>query len=149
MAESFFFVCFVFLKDSLWVRLLQPCSAAIWLLHQLVHQSVLQYRLAAGLGQRVSDPAPPICSFICYKHVGHRQHESASSFISSSAERMMIPALVFLLLVICTNYSMMFFIGRGLHIYGAWLHKNHRADLWLIYVLVSLTTISVCIMGHR
>lgn len=58
----------------------------------------------------------------------------------------MIPALVFLILVICTNYSMMFFICHGLHIYGAWLHKNHRADLWLIRVLVSLSPISICIM---
>ncbi|TWW70954.1 hypothetical protein D4764_17G0004370 [Takifugu flavidus] len=49
---------------------------------------------------------------------------------------MMIPALVFLILVICTNYSMMFFICHGLHIYGAWLHKYQKAELWLLRVLV-------------
>lgn len=57
---------------------------------------------------------------------------------------MMIPALVFLILVICTNYSMMFFICHGLHIYGAWLHKYHNAELWLLRVLVSLTKLSLC-----
>lgn len=59
---------------------------------------------------------------------------------------MMIPALVLLILLVCTNYSMMFFICHGLHIYGEWLYKNHRADLWLTRVLVSLLTISICIM---
>ncbi|XP_073344172.1 uncharacterized protein [Pagrus major] len=48
----------------------------------------------------------------------------------------MIAALVFLFLVICTNYSMLFFICHGLHIYGPWLKKYHKADLWLIRVLV-------------
>lgn len=72
------------------------------------------------------------------------------SSISSCAYRMMIPALVFLILVICTNYSMMFFICHGLHIYGAWLHKYKNAELWLLRVLVSLTKLSVCaIMWHR
>lgn len=52
--------------------------------------------------------------------------------------RMMIAALVFLLLVICTNYSMLCFICHGLHIYGAWLNKYHKADLWLLRVLVSM-----------
>ncbi|KAM8731005.1 uncharacterized protein AB9X84_025590 [Acanthopagrus schlegelii] len=48
----------------------------------------------------------------------------------------MIAALIFLILVICTNYSMLFFICHGLHIYGPWLKKYHNADLWLIRVLV-------------
>lgn len=52
VAERFFFFIF---KDRLWLLLLQPCSVAIWLLHKLVHQSVLQYGLAARLGQRVSE----------------------------------------------------------------------------------------------
>ncbi|XP_039983481.1 uncharacterized protein si:ch211-161h7.5 [Xiphias gladius] len=48
----------------------------------------------------------------------------------------MIAALVFLILVICTNYSMICFTCYGLHIYGAWLEKYHKADLWLLRVLV-------------
>ncbi|XP_044195902.1 uncharacterized protein LOC122972714 [Thunnus albacares] len=49
---------------------------------------------------------------------------------------LMIAALVFLILVICTNYSMIGFICHGLHIYGPWLKKYHKADLWLLRVLV-------------
>ncbi|XP_028289338.1 uncharacterized protein LOC114453585 [Parambassis ranga] len=49
---------------------------------------------------------------------------------------LMIPALVFLILVICTNYTMICFICHGLHIYGAWLKKYHKADLWLLRVVV-------------
>ncbi|XP_041824760.1 uncharacterized protein si:ch211-161h7.5 [Melanotaenia boesemani] len=49
---------------------------------------------------------------------------------------MMIAALVFLILVICTNYSMICFICHGLHTYGAWLKKYHKIDLWLFRVLV-------------
>ncbi|KAM3593550.1 uncharacterized protein V6R79_015133 [Siganus canaliculatus] len=48
----------------------------------------------------------------------------------------MIAAMVFLILVILTNYSMIFFICHGLHIYGPWLKKYHNVDLWLIRVLV-------------
>ncbi|XP_075994137.1 uncharacterized protein LOC142988768 [Genypterus blacodes] len=49
---------------------------------------------------------------------------------------LMIPALVFLILVICTNYAMIAFTCHGLHIYGPWLEKYHKAELWLIRVLV-------------
>lgn len=49
---------------------------------------------------------------------------------------MMIGALVLLILVIATNYAMLGFICHGLHVYGAWLYKNHRVDLWLLRVLV-------------
>ncbi|XP_046879835.1 uncharacterized protein si:ch211-161h7.5 [Hypomesus transpacificus] len=48
----------------------------------------------------------------------------------------MIPALVFLFLVACTNYVAIFFTCHGLHIYGAWLNKYHKVDLWLIRALV-------------
>ncbi|XP_045923807.1 uncharacterized protein si:ch211-161h7.5 [Micropterus dolomieu] len=51
-------------------------------------------------------------------------------------KRVMIAALVFLFLVICTNYSMICFTCHGLHIYGAWLQKYHRKELWLLRVLV-------------
>ncbi|KAF7669267.1 hypothetical protein LDENG_00203220 [Lucifuga dentata] len=49
---------------------------------------------------------------------------------------MMIPALVFLILVICTNYLMIGFTCHGLYIYGAWLKKYHKVELWLLLVLV-------------
>ncbi|XP_035981725.1 uncharacterized protein LOC105938412 isoform X2 [Fundulus heteroclitus] len=49
---------------------------------------------------------------------------------------LMIPALIFLILIICTNYSMVGFICHGLHIYGPWLNENSKKDLWLIRVLV-------------
>ncbi|XP_062297919.1 uncharacterized protein LOC134002584 [Scomber scombrus] len=48
----------------------------------------------------------------------------------------MIAALIFLILVICTNYLMISFICHGLHIYGPWLKKYHKADLWFLRVLV-------------
>ncbi|XP_068160677.1 uncharacterized protein [Antennarius striatus] len=48
----------------------------------------------------------------------------------------MIAALVFLVLVICTNYSMISFVCHGLHAYGAWLNKYHRKELWCFRVLV-------------
>ncbi|XP_057680893.1 uncharacterized protein si:ch211-161h7.5 [Corythoichthys intestinalis] len=48
----------------------------------------------------------------------------------------MISALVFLILVASTNYGMVFFICHGLHVYGAWLNKYHKVDLWLIRIVV-------------
>nr|XP_020501909.1 uncharacterized protein LOC109993318 [Labrus bergylta]XP_020501917.1 uncharacterized protein LOC109993318 [Labrus bergylta] len=48
----------------------------------------------------------------------------------------MIAALVFLILVICTNYSMICFICHGLHVYGPWLKKYHNADLWCYRIIV-------------
>ncbi|AWP20610.1 Hypothetical protein SMAX5B_001879 [Scophthalmus maximus] len=48
----------------------------------------------------------------------------------------MIAALAFLILVILSNYSMICFICHGLHVYGPWLKKYHKADLWLFRVLV-------------
>lgn len=52
----------------------------------------------------------------------------------------MIAALVFLILIALTNYAIIAFSCLGLHNYGAWLNKYHKADLWLIRVLVSLVT---------
>lgn len=43
----------VFLQERLWICVLQPCGAAVRILHQLVHQFVFQHRLAARLGWRV------------------------------------------------------------------------------------------------
>merc|ERR1712212_820239 len=48
----------------------------------------------------------------------------------------MIPAVCFLLMIACTNCIMIAFSCHGLHIYGAWLNKYHKVDLWLIRVLI-------------
>uniref|UniRef100_UPI0037E8AA0B uncharacterized protein n=1 Tax=Semicossyphus pulcher TaxID=241346 RepID=UPI0037E8AA0B len=48
----------------------------------------------------------------------------------------MLVALVLLIMVIITNYLMIFFICHGLHFYGAWLKKYHNADLWCYRVIV-------------
>uniref|UniRef100_UPI0037E98F4D uncharacterized protein n=1 Tax=Semicossyphus pulcher TaxID=241346 RepID=UPI0037E98F4D len=50
--------------------------------------------------------------------------------------RLMAAALVFLILIALTNYIIIFFSCHGLHSYGAWLNKYHKADLWLHRVLV-------------
>lgn len=49
----------------------------------------------------------------------------------------MAGALVFLILVALTNYVMIFYSCHSLHIYGAWLSKYHKVDLWLHRALVS------------
>ncbi|XP_061778419.1 uncharacterized protein LOC133569815 [Nerophis ophidion] len=49
---------------------------------------------------------------------------------------LMIAALVFLILVAGTNYATTAFACHGLHVYGPWLKKYHRVDLWLIRILV-------------
>ncbi|XP_011606248.2 uncharacterized protein [Takifugu rubripes] len=50
--------------------------------------------------------------------------------------RLMAGALVFLILVALTNYVMIFYSCHSLHIYGAWLSKYHKVDLWLHRALV-------------
>lgn len=54
-----------------------------------------------------------------------------------SLSRLMAGALVFLILVALTNYVMIFYSCHSLHIYGAWLSKYHKVDLWLHRALVS------------
>lgn len=49
----------------------------------------------------------------------------------------MAGALVFLILVAVTNYVMIFYSCHSLHVYGAWLYKYHKVDLWLHRALVS------------
>nr|XP_061810195.1 uncharacterized protein LOC133601103 [Nerophis lumbriciformis] len=56
--------------------------------------------------------------------------------LANICRRWMISALVFLILVASTNYGMVFFICHGLHVYGAWLNKYHKVDLWLIRIVV-------------
>ncbi|XP_028818342.1 uncharacterized protein LOC114769472 [Denticeps clupeoides] len=48
----------------------------------------------------------------------------------------MIAAFIFLGLIAFTNYVALFFSCHGLISYGAWLNTYHKADLWLIRVLV-------------
>ncbi|KAG7273351.1 hypothetical protein CRUP_030249, partial [Coryphaenoides rupestris] len=48
----------------------------------------------------------------------------------------MLIALIFLILVILTNYAMIAFSCHGLHLYGAWLNKYHKVDLWCVRILV-------------
>ncbi|KAL7373595.1 hypothetical protein ABVT39_010261 [Epinephelus coioides] len=50
--------------------------------------------------------------------------------------KLMLIALVFLILIALTNYTMIIFSCHGLHSYGAWLNKYHKVDLWLHRVLV-------------
>uniref|UniRef100_M4A525 Si:ch211-161h7.5 n=1 Tax=Xiphophorus maculatus TaxID=8083 RepID=M4A525_XIPMA len=57
-------------------------------------------------------------------------------YIVSGLCRLMISALIFLIMLICTNYSMVGFICHGLHVYGPWLNKYSKVDLWLIRMLV-------------
>ncbi|XP_030613146.1 uncharacterized protein LOC115799978 [Archocentrus centrarchus] len=45
-------------------------------------------------------------------------------------------ALAFLILIALTNYTVIFFSCYGLHNYGAWLKKYHKADLWLHHLLI-------------
>ncbi|CAL9698030.1 unnamed protein product [Knipowitschia caucasica] len=42
----------------------------------------------------------------------------------------------FLIFIAITNYAVIAFSCIGLHAYGAWLHKYHRADSYRIRVLV-------------
>ncbi|XP_053198844.1 uncharacterized protein si:ch211-161h7.5 [Scomber japonicus] len=52
-------------------------------------------------------------------------------------DRSLMPAaLAFLILIAFTNYVMIFFSCNALHVYGAWLNKYHRVDLWLLRVLI-------------
>ncbi|XP_067434556.1 uncharacterized protein [Thunnus thynnus] len=50
--------------------------------------------------------------------------------------RLMPAALAFLILIAFTNYITIFFSCHGLHVYGAWLNKYHKVDLWLLRVLI-------------
>ena len=63
--------------------------------------------------------------------------------------RSMLAALMFLLVVIVTNYAMMAFSCHGLHVYGPWLNKNHRVDLWLHCILVSGTTLKGLVLNKE
>nr|XP_046228084.1 uncharacterized protein LOC124049964 [Scatophagus argus]XP_046228085.1 uncharacterized protein LOC124049964 [Scatophagus argus] len=49
---------------------------------------------------------------------------------------LLLPGLITSVLLMFTEYMILFFSCHGLKIYGAWLNKYHNADLWLIRVLV-------------
>ncbi|KAG5850308.1 hypothetical protein ANANG_G00080850 [Anguilla anguilla] len=49
---------------------------------------------------------------------------------------LMEPAVVVSALMAFTNYLIIFFSCHGLKVYGPWLNKYHKADLWLIRILV-------------
>lgn len=53
--------------------------------------------------------------------------------------RLFPAALVFLILIALSNYTMIFFSCWGLHTYGPWLSKYHKVDLWLHRVLVRVS----------
>lgn len=48
----------------------------------------------------------------------------------------MAGALVFLIVVALTNYVMIYYSCHSLHVYGAWLSKYHKVNLWLHRSLV-------------
>ncbi|TNN88821.1 hypothetical protein EYF80_000698 [Liparis tanakae] len=56
--------------------------------------------------------------------------------ISGIFRKLMSVALAFLILIALSNYALIFFSCHGLHIYGAWLNKYHKVDLWLHRVLI-------------
>ncbi|XP_034036496.1 uncharacterized protein LOC117519271 [Thalassophryne amazonica] len=49
---------------------------------------------------------------------------------------MLFTVLITSLLMTATSYMILFFSCWGLRVYGGWLHKFHRTDLWLIRILV-------------
>ncbi|XP_068438431.1 uncharacterized protein [Clinocottus analis] len=50
--------------------------------------------------------------------------------------KLMPAALAFLILIALSNYGLIFFSCHSLYIYGDWLNKYHKVDLWLHRVLV-------------
>ncbi|XP_071342006.1 uncharacterized protein [Trachinotus anak] len=49
---------------------------------------------------------------------------------------LLLPVLITSALMTLTNYILLFFSCHGLKIYGAWLNKYHKTDLWLFRILV-------------
>ncbi|XP_047424504.1 uncharacterized protein LOC124995836 [Mugil cephalus] len=47
-----------------------------------------------------------------------------------------LPVLIISALMTLSGYVILFFSCQGLKIYGAWLNKNHKADLWFFRILV-------------
>ncbi|XP_054479233.1 uncharacterized protein LOC129110976 [Anoplopoma fimbria] len=49
---------------------------------------------------------------------------------------LLLPAMIISTLMTLTNYMVLYFSCHGLKVYGAWLNKHHKVDLWLIRILV-------------
>ncbi|XP_070709427.1 uncharacterized protein [Pempheris klunzingeri] len=49
---------------------------------------------------------------------------------------LLLPGLIISALMMLSDYMILFFSCHGLKIYGAWLNKHRKADLWLIRILV-------------
>ncbi|KAM9712505.1 uncharacterized protein ACNS7B_023037 isoform 2-T2 [Menidia menidia] len=49
---------------------------------------------------------------------------------------LLFPVLIISTLMMITTYIILFFSCHGLKIYGAWLNKYHKIDLWLFRILV-------------
>lgn len=50
----------------------------------------------------------------------------------------MLPGFITSTLMTLTDYMILFFSCHGLKVYGEWLHKYHRVDLWIFRILVSM-----------
>ncbi|XP_035765475.1 uncharacterized protein LOC102782259 [Neolamprologus brichardi] len=56
---------------------------------------------------------------------------------------LLLPTLITSVLMMLTDYIILFFSCHGLKIYGAWLNKYHITDLWLFRILVQ-NGVAVC-----
>ncbi|XP_014424512.2 uncharacterized protein LOC102443710 isoform X3 [Pelodiscus sinensis] len=56
--------------------------------------------------------------------------------LSGICRRSLIAALVFLAILTFTCYVSLFISHRSLHMHAAWFLKGHKAELWLIRILV-------------
>ncbi|KPP59795.1 hypothetical protein Z043_122252 [Scleropages formosus] len=56
--------------------------------------------------------------------------------LAGLCRRILAVGAIFSVLVASTGYLVIFFSCHGLKVYGAWLYRYHRLDLWLIRVLV-------------
>lgn len=50
--------------------------------------------------------------------------------------RYLLPALVILVALTLTMYAALFISHRALSIHSSWFVKGHKAELWLIRILV-------------
>lgn len=53
-----------------------------------------------------------------------------------NAPRLLLSGFITSTLMTLTDYMILFFSCHGLKIYGEWLHKHHRVDLWIFRILV-------------
>lgn len=53
-----------------------------------------------------------------------------------NAPRLLLSGFLTSTFMTLTDYMILFFSCHGLKIYGEWLHKHHRVDLWIFRILV-------------